>query len=97
MADSYDLVLKGGTVVNHDGEGLRDIGIRAGRIVAIGDLSRVSVGEVIDCRGLHVLPGVIDSQVHFREPGLTHKEDLESGSLSRGYGWRDRGVRNAEY
>ena len=34
----------------------------------------------IDCRGLHVLPGVIDSQVHFREPGLEHKEDLESGS-----------------
>jgi dihydroorotase len=82
MADSYDLVLKGGTVVNHDGEGLRDIGIRAGRFAAIGDLSRASADEVIDCRGLHVLPGVIDTQVHFREPGLTHKEDLESGSLS---------------
>ncbi|MDF2983268.1 MAG: dihydroorotase, partial [Devosia sp.] len=38
--------------------------------------------EVVDCTGLHVLPGVIDTQVHFREPGLTHKEDLESGSLS---------------
>ena len=35
---------------------------------------------MIDCRGLHVLPGVIDSHVHLREPGLTHKEDLESGS-----------------
>ena len=35
---------------------------------------------MIDCRGLHVLPGVIDSHVHFREPGLTHKEDLETGS-----------------
>ena len=35
---------------------------------------------MIDCRGLHVLPGVIDTQVHFREPGLTHKEDLEIGS-----------------
>ena len=35
---------------------------------------------MIDCRGLHVLPGVIDTQVHFREPGLTHKEDLETGS-----------------
>jgi len=80
MADSYDLVLKGGTVVNHDGEGLRDIGVRGGRIAAIGDLSRASAGEVVDCRGLHVLPGVIDSHVHFREPGLTHKEDLESGS-----------------
>src|SRR5262249_59642635 len=82
MADSYDLVLKGGTVVNHDGEGQRDLGIRGGRFAALGDLSRASAGEVIDCRGLHLLPGVIDTQVHFREPGLTHKEDLESGSLS---------------
>lgn len=80
MAQTYDLILKGGTVVNHDGEGLRDLGIRAGRFAAIGDLSRASAGEVIDCKGLHLLPGVIDSHVHFREPGLTHKEDLESGS-----------------
>jgi dihydroorotase len=35
---------------------------------------------VVDCTGLHILPGVIDDQVHFREPGLDHKEDLESGS-----------------
>ncbi|HVZ50829.1 MAG TPA: dihydroorotase [Pseudolabrys sp.] len=80
MAGTYDLILKGGTVVNHDGEGVRDIGIRAGRFAAIGDLTRASAGEVVDCGGLHVLPGVIDSHVHFREPGLTHKEDLESGS-----------------
>ena len=80
MAETYDLILKGGTVVNHDGEGVRDLGIRAGRFAAIGDLSRVSAGDMIDCRGLHLLPGVIDSHVHFREPGLTHKEDLESGS-----------------
>jgi dihydroorotase len=82
MADSFDLILKNGTVVNHDGEGQRDLGIRAGRLVAMGDLSRGSAGEVVDCHGLHILPGVIDTQVHFREPGLVHKEDLESGSLS---------------
>jgi dihydroorotase len=80
MAETYDLILKGGTVVNQDGEGLRDLGIRGGRFAAISDLSRASAGEVVDCRGLHLLPGVIDSHVHFREPGLTHKEDLESGS-----------------
>src|SRR5882757_10636956 len=80
MAETYDLIVKGGTVVNHDGEGLRDLGIRAGRFAAIGDLSRASAGEVIDCKGLHLLPGVIDSHTHMREPGLTHKEDLESGS-----------------
>jgi dihydroorotase len=80
MADTYDLILKGGTVVNHDGEGARDLGIRAGKFAAIGDLTRASAGETIDCKGLHLLPGVIDSHVHFREPGLTHKEDLETGS-----------------
>ena len=69
-------------MVNHVGEGPRDLGIRAGRFVAIDDLARASAGEVIDCKGLHLLPGVIDTQVHFREPGLTHKEDLESGSRS---------------
>jgi len=82
MAQTFDLVLKGGTIVNQDGEDAGDIGVHAGRIAAIGDLSRAAAGEVVDCRGLHVLPGVIDTQVHFREPGLTHKEDLETGSLS---------------
>ncbi|MCA3563769.1 MAG: dihydroorotase [Methylocystis sp.] len=80
MAQTFDMILKGGAVVNHDGTGLRDVGITAGRIAAIGSLTGASAGETIDCTGLHVLPGVIDSQVHFREPGLTHKEDLETGS-----------------
>jgi len=80
MADTYDLILKGGAVINHDGEGARDVGVRAGKFAAIGDLTRASAGETIDCRGLHLLPGVIDSHVHFREPGLTRKEDLETGS-----------------
>jgi dihydroorotase len=80
MAETYDLILKGGTVVNHDGEGVRDVAVRAGKIAAIGEVG--SAAEIIDCRGLHVLPGVMDTQVHFREPGPTHKEDLESGSRS---------------
>ena len=81
MAETYDLILKGGTVVNQDGVGARDIGVREGRVAAIGELSRASAADTVDCRGLHLLPGVIDSHVHFREPGLTHKEDLETGSL----------------
>jgi len=77
---TFDLILRGGTVVNQDGVGQRDVGVVAGRIAEIGDLSRASAAEVIDCTGLHVLPGVVDSQVHFREPGMEHKEDLETGS-----------------
>ncbi len=80
MPQTYDLLLRNGTIVNQDGEGQRDLGIRNGLIVEIGHLSSVSAGQTIDCTGLHILPGVIDSQVHFREPGLTHKEDLETGS-----------------
>jgi dihydroorotase len=80
MGKTFDLVLSGGTVVNHDGVGVRDIGVRDGRIAAIGTIAAGTAGEVVDCRGLTVLPGVIDTHVHFREPGLTHKEDLESGS-----------------
>lgn len=82
MSQTYDLILSGGALVNQDGVGSRDVGVRDGKIAEIGDLSRASAGERIDCTGLHILPGVIDSQVHFREPGLPHKEDLESGSRS---------------
>src|SRR5437660_2591226 len=80
MNHRFDTILKSGTVVNQDGEGVRDIGISNGRIAEIGGLGNASAAEVIDCKGLHILPGVIDTQVHFREPGLTHKEDLETGS-----------------
>jgi dihydroorotase len=82
MAESYDLIVRGGVVVNQDGEGRRDVGVTAGRIAAIGDLAGASADQTIDAQGLHVLPGVIDTQVHFREPGLTQKEDLETGSRS---------------
>ncbi|ACI94039.1 dihydroorotase, multifunctional complex type [Afipia carboxidovorans OM5] len=82
MAQTFDLLLKSGTVVNQDGEGVRNIGVTAGRIAALDVPDDASAGEVIDCKGLHILPGVIDTQVHFREPGLTHKEDLETGSRS---------------
>jgi len=82
MSTTFDLILRGGTVVNQDGVGIRDVGIAGGRIAAIGTLDLAKAAEVIDATGLHVLPGVIDTQVHFREPGLEHKEDLESGSRS---------------
>ena len=86
MTQTYDLILSGGDLVNQDGRGLRDIGVIGDTIAAIGDLSRASAGERIDCRGLTILPGVIDTQVHFREPGPTHKEDLETGSRAAALG-----------
>jgi dihydroorotase len=79
-ASRFDLVLRGGTVWMPGGPVATDIGQRDGRICAFGDLGGVDAGERIDCTGLDILPGVIDSQVHFREPGLEHKEDLESGT-----------------
>lgn len=81
MTQNIDLLLRGGVVVNQDGIGKRDIAIAGGRIVEIGTIDSARAGEIVDCAGLHVLPGVIDSQVHFREPGAEHKEDLATGSL----------------
>jgi len=80
MTDALDLLIRGASVVNHDGEGVRDVGIKDGRIAALGQLGRIKAAETLDAKGLTILPGVIDTQVHFREPGLTHKEDLETGS-----------------
>jgi len=80
MADTFDLIVRGGEVVNHAGRGLADVGVRNGLIADIGDLGQASAGEVFDATGLTVLPGVIDTQVHFREPGMEWKEDLEAGS-----------------
>jgi dihydroorotase len=79
--EPFDLIIRGGIVVDEDVRAT-DIGIRGGKIAEVYDLSGQSAAEEIDARGLHVLPGVIDTQVHFREPGLEHKEDLESGTRS---------------
>jgi len=76
-----DLLVHGGMVLTPNGTERIDVACVAGRIVALGDLhGHWSAETTLDASGLHVLPGVIDSQVHFREPGLTHKEDLEAGT-----------------
>lgn len=75
------LLVIGGTVLLPGGALERvNIAARDGRVVALGELSGWSAEVTLDASGLHVLPGVIDSQVHFREPGLTHKETLEAGT-----------------
>ena len=86
MAATYDLIIAGGDVATPNGLGRGDVGVRGGRIVALGALDRAAAGTVVDAAGLTVLPGVIDSQVHFREPGLEHKEDLASGTAAAALG-----------
>ncbi|MDH5557381.1 MAG: dihydroorotase [Alphaproteobacteria bacterium] len=80
MTEHFDLVIRGGTCLTPSGRVEADIGVRGGRVAAIGQLGDANAAETLDAKGLHVLPGVIDSQVHFREPGNEHKEDLESGT-----------------
>ena len=86
MTDTFDLLIKGGICATPSGIAEADVGIRAGRIVAIGSLTGAKAAEIYEAKGLHVLPGVIDTQVHFREPGNEHKEDLESGSRAAALG-----------
>lgn len=83
---TYDLVIKGGTVATPGGIAVGDVAVKDGKIASIGSFDASQAGEVFEAHGLHVLPGVIDSQVHFREPGLEWKEDLESGSRSAALG-----------
>jgi allantoinase len=88
MTQQADLIVKNGTVVTHDQTREVDIAITGGVFTEIaprGQLSSTS-DEVYDATGQHVLPGVIDGHVHFREPGLEYKEDWESGSRAAVHG-----------
>lgn len=82
----YDLILKNGIALLPGRTVEVDIGVLAGRIAAIGLDDAASAEKIIDCSGLHIMPGLIDTQVHFREPGLTHKEDLEHGMKAAALG-----------
>lgn len=76
----FDLLIQNGTLMLPWGQAAQgDVGIKNGLIADIGDLSGASAATVINAKNLHVLPGVIDSQVHFRDPGFPEKETLESG------------------
>ncbi len=86
MSETFDLIVKGGTVWTTGGPSDVDVGVTDGRIAAIGDLDAGAADQVVDAAGLTVLPGVVDTQVHFREPGNEHKEDLESGTRAAALG-----------
>jgi dihydroorotase len=87
----YDLVIKGGTLVFPQGAaGINmeaELGILDGKLADISnDYAPLQGEEVYDARGLFILPGLIDAHVHFRDPGLTYKEDFASGSAAAAYG-----------
>ncbi len=86
MVQHFDLILKGGIALTPAGRVRADIGVANGRIKAIGDLGVATGTEIVDATHLTILPGLIDTQVHFREPGLDHKEDLETGTRGAALG-----------
>jgi len=86
LSERFDLILAGGVVATPGGLVATDVGVRGERIAALGALDKAAAAAVVDVHGLHVLPGVIDTQVHFREPGHEHKEDLESGTRAAALG-----------
>jgi dihydroorotase len=81
MALHYDLLIRGGLCVLPWGQEANDVGVRDGRIVMIGASGSASADNTIDARGLHVLPGLIDPHVHFRDPGDKSVESIPTGSM----------------
>ena len=81
---AYDLVIRGGTLVTHEGTGTGDVGVRDGRTVAVGDLSRTDGARSSDATASMFFQDHRHA-VHFREPGNEHKEDLESGTAPRSW------------
>ena len=79
---TVDLIIKDGTCVTHKKIFKADIAIKKGKILKIGILDKFKAKKTINAKGLHILPGAFDTQVHFREPGQEYKEDLNSGSRS---------------
>ncbi len=71
-------LIKNATVVLPTGSVKTSVLIGGDKIQAIDPAIQATVDDVVEAAGLHLLPGVIDDQVHFREPGLTHKEDLRT-------------------
>ncbi len=87
MAREADLVIHGGTIVNENAAIAASLAIARERIVAIGTPDTMPPArDTIDATGLHLLPGVIDPHVHFREPGLEYKEDWGTGSAAAACG-----------
>ncbi len=83
----HDLVVRGGTLVTSAGLRAADLAVRDGRIVSVDPPGAASRGEAeLDATGLHILPGVIDTHVHTRHPGVPEREDFLSGTSAAAAG-----------
>ena len=80
MTEKYDVFIKNGDVVIGQSIEKLNIGIKDQKITLLTTNTNYEAEEVIDAKNLTIMPGVIDSQVHFREPGLTQKGDIYSES-----------------
>jgi dihydroorotase len=80
MPAHYDLLIRGGVCLLPWGAEATDIGVRDGRIAALGVAGDATAGEVIEAAGLHVLPGLIDPHVHLRDPGDAAVESIPTGT-----------------
>src|SRR3979409_1181622 len=82
-----DLVIHNGTVVSPEMAIAASVAIKDGKVLALGAAQAMpQAGEILDARGLHVLPGAIDVHVHFRDPGYAHKEDFQTGTAGAARG-----------
>jgi dihydroorotase len=80
MPAHFDLIIRGGVCVMPWGEVAADVGVRHGRIAAIGTAADATAGQIVDAAGLHVLPGLIDPHVHLRDPGNAAVETIPTGT-----------------
>jgi len=80
VSNIYDLIIKNGSCFIKNKIEQVDIGINNDKISKIGLINKAQGGKVFEAKGLTIIPGAVDTQVHFREPGFPKKEDLESGS-----------------
>ena len=80
MKKNYDLVIKNGNVISHNGTAVTDLAISNGKIAGFGNFDKGNANSFLDAKGLTILPGLIDTQVHFREPGFEQAEEIESGT-----------------
>ena len=83
MSERFDLAVRGGTVVSAAGRAELDVYVRSGRVAAVLAPGEVAdAAETIDARGLLVLPGMVDTHVHFMDPGDREREDFLTGSAA---------------